>query len=94
MNFFTRSQIKDVFLPRQGKLFSKESIRTILKNPLYVGMVRYKDKAYRGEHEGIVDKKKFKKVQALLEENQRERGRIEKNNHQYLLKGKVRLWKL
>ena len=53
-------------------------------------MVRYKDKAYRGEHEGIVDKKKFKKVQALLEENQRERGRIEKNNHQYLLKGKVR----
>jgi len=70
--------------------FQKESIRTILKNPLYVGMVRYKDKAYRGEHEGIVDKKKFKKVQALLEENQRERGRIEKNNHQYLLKGKIR----
>ncbi|MBC7091936.1 MAG: recombinase family protein, partial [Nitrososphaeria archaeon] len=78
------------FRTRRGKLFSKESIRTILTNPLYVGMVRYKDKAYRGEHEGIVDKKKFKKVQALLEENQRERGRIEKNNHQYLLKGKVR----
>lgn len=33
---------------------------------------------------------KVKKVQALLEENQRERGRIEKSNHQYLLKGKVR----
>jgi len=66
MNFFTRNQIKDVFLPRQGKLFSKESIRTILKNPLYVGMVRYKDKAYRGEHEGIVDKKKFKRFRLYL----------------------------
>jgi site-specific DNA recombinase len=78
------------FRTKKGKLFSKESVRTILKNPLYVGMVLYKDKAYRSEHQGIVEKEKWQEVQNLLGENHKERGRIEKDRHQYLLKGLVR----
>ena len=78
------------FRTKKGKLFSKESVRTILKNPLYAGMVLYKGKAYKGEYQGIVEKEKWQEVQNLLEENHKERGRIEKERHQYLLKGLVR----
>ncbi|MCL0048479.1 recombinase family protein [Dehalococcoidia bacterium] len=78
------------FRTKKGKLFSKESIRTILKNPLYVGMLLYKGKAYKGEYQGIVEKEKWQEVQNLLEENHKERGRIEKERHQYLLKGLAR----
>lgn len=78
------------FRTKREKLFSKESIRTILKNPLYVGMLLYKGKAYKGEHQGIVEKEKWQKVQNLLEENHKERGRIEKERYQYLLKGLVK----
>lgn len=78
------------FRTKRGKLFSKESVRTILKNPLYVGMVVYKGKAYKGEHQEIVKKEKWQKVQNLLEENHKERGRIEKGRHQYLLRGLVK----
>ena len=53
-------------------------------------MVVYKGKAYKGEHQGIVEKGKWQKVQNLLEENHKERGRIEKERHQYLLKGLIK----
>jgi len=62
------------FRTKKSKLFSKESVRTILKNPLYVGMVLYKGKAYKGEHQGIIEKEKWQKVLNLLEENHKERG--------------------
>jgi site-specific DNA recombinase len=78
------------FRTKKGKLFSKESVKTILKNPLYVGMVLYKGKAYRSEYQGIVEKEKWQGVQNLLGENHKERGRVEKERHQYLLKGLVK----
>ena len=49
------------FRTKKGNLFSKESIATILKSPLYVRMLLYKGKVYKGktykgEHQGIVEK--------------------------------------
>lgn len=53
-------------------------------------MVVYKGKAYKGEHQEIVEKEKWQKVQNLLEENYKERDRIEKGRHQYLLRELVK----
>ena len=75
---------------KKSNFFSKESIRTILTNPLYIGMVSYKGKAHKGNHKGIIKKEKWQEVQNLLKKNQEQRGRIEKDRHQYLLKGKVK----
>ncbi|MBR2555140.1 MAG: recombinase family protein [Aeriscardovia sp.] len=45
------------------------AISTVLRNQLYIGMLPSKTekKVYKGEHEAIIDKKTFDKVQRLLE---------------------------
>lgn len=78
------------FKTKKNKFFSKEGVRTILKNPLYIGKVTYKGKSYRGDHQGIVEQEKWQRVQNVLNENRKERGRVEKERHQYLLKGLLR----
>jgi site-specific DNA recombinase len=39
----------------QGKIWRKQSISAILKNPFYKGIMRYNGEIHRGNHEAIVD---------------------------------------
>jgi len=50
-----------------GCLLGRGAISHMLKNPLYVGMIRYKDELFAGQHEAIVDEEIFDAVQELLE---------------------------
>jgi DNA invertase Pin-like site-specific DNA recombinase len=52
-----------------GYLFSQGQLHYLLRNPLYVGKIRHKDKLYEGEHEAIIDQEIWEKVQALLDNN-------------------------
>lgn len=36
--------------------FNHSMISNILSNPIYIGMVAYKDTLYEGQHKGIIDK--------------------------------------
>lgn len=49
-----------------GCLLGRGAIYHMLKNPLYVGKIRYKDELHTGQHEAIVDQKTFDGVQELL----------------------------
>jgi len=49
-----------------GCLLGRGAISHMLKNPLYVGKIRYKDELHAGQHEAIVDEKTFDAVQELL----------------------------
>lgn len=49
-----------------GCLLGRGAISHMLKNPLYVGKIRYKDELHTGQHEAIIDEKTFDAVQALL----------------------------
>ena len=51
---------------RGGKAFTKTSLHSMLTNVVYVGRVRYQDKDYEGEHDGIVEPDVFDQVQKLL----------------------------
>lgn len=45
---------------------SDSAIRHILANPVYIGMIKYKDKYYRGLHEPIVSEEVFEAVQRMM----------------------------
>ena len=52
-----------------GVAFARGALYTLLRNRLYIGEVRHRDKWYPGEHEGIVPLALWQKVQARLESN-------------------------
>ncbi len=50
------------------KKYSRGHLYTILKNPVYIGKVRHKDKIYDGQHSAIIDCTLFEKVQTQLKQ--------------------------
>jgi len=52
-----------------GSEFTPKIIHRILTNPIYIGMIRHKENLYEGEHDGIIDRALWDKVQYLLREN-------------------------
>ncbi|MCO6435718.1 MAG: recombinase family protein [Phycisphaerae bacterium] len=72
---------------RGGFPFDKCRLHVLLTNVLYVGRVRHKKDIFPGEHEAIVPKDLFDKVQRLLARN-RNIGCAElRNRHGALLRG-------
>ncbi len=49
-----------------GKDFNLNQIAQILRNPIYVGKIRHKDKIYDGEHEAIISQDIWDNIQARL----------------------------
>jgi len=52
-----------------GHPFSRGQLYCLLKNPLYAGKIRHKDKVYDGEHNAIIDPETWDRVQANLASN-------------------------
>ena len=50
-----------------GCILGRGAISHMLKNPLYVGKIRYQDELHDGQHEAIIDEKTFDAVQVLLD---------------------------
>lgn len=59
-----------------GHSFSSSIIYLYLKNPIYTGMIRHKDKTFPGEHEAIITQKQWAQVQSILKENTVSDGRM------------------
>ena len=55
----------------------------ILRNPYYIGLVRYAGKTYRGRHKPLVDEGAFQLVQDLLD-SKRQSGERSWRHHHYL----------
>lgn len=51
---------------RSDRLFRQDGVRRIIENPIYIGKVRYKDKLYKGQHEGIVKEELWNEAQKLV----------------------------
>jgi DNA invertase Pin-like site-specific DNA recombinase len=49
-----------------GCAFSRGALYTLLANPIYVGDIRHKDAQYEGQHEAILDRELWQKVQQQL----------------------------
>ncbi len=58
---------------RGGRSVRIGHLYTILRNPLYVGLIAHKGQSYPGDHEPIVERDVWEKVQAQLRSNAQDR---------------------
>jgi site-specific DNA recombinase len=72
---------------RSGSPFSMSTLKRLLTNSLYTGVVQYKDRLYTGEHDAIVDPETWSRVQSLIHRRQTfAKGKL-RNSHLALLNG-------
>ncbi|MGE0669142.1 MAG: recombinase family protein, partial [Sphingomonadales bacterium] len=74
---------------KTGVVIEAGALYTLLKNPVYIGRIKHKEKTYPGLHPPIVDQKAWDKVQQLLEQNRVDRKNGKHAKHPSLLVGKV-----
>ena len=72
-----------------GVAFRTGALSQLLKNPIYTGKVRHKDKIYEGEHEAIVDQAVFDEVQGIFASNRRDNALGKKSSNPSLLAGLI-----
>jgi site-specific DNA recombinase len=80
--------------PRRGddddpRLWDKNDVLRMLANPVYAGLIRCDDGLVDGEHEAIVHRDAFERVQAIIA-RQRPRSSPAPRNAEYLLRGLLR----
>lgn len=71
-----------------GGTFTPKYLHRTLTHPIYRGLIRHKKQTYSGQHEAIIDKSLWDKVQSIIVESQHT------TRHQwksfYLLQGKIK----
>lgn len=72
-----------------GAKYTKNNLKSLLSNPIYIGKIKHKDKVYDGEHRAIIDENLWQEVQGLLKENSVKRKSTNNQNHSILFKGKT-----
>jgi site-specific DNA recombinase len=71
--------------PTGGGLFSRGTLYHLLENRTYLGEVVHRDQSFPGEHEAIVDRDLFDRVQAVIAANRRTRKSGRNSPHPSLL---------
>ncbi len=74
---------------KRGKPFDKGIVYKLINNRVYVGEAVHKGESYPGEHQAIVDREIFDKVQAILATNGRPRGAVTRSGTPALLRGLI-----
>jgi site-specific DNA recombinase len=74
---------------RGNKPFSRGRIQNLLRNPLYIGRIRHKDKSYPGQHPAIIDEALFNRVQTKLTVAAQRNSTRKAPQHSSLLAGKI-----
>ena len=76
---------------RSGKKWDKRVVLHMLKNPLYVGKLRWREVVYEGNHDGIVSEALFEQAQEILRERAEDlAGRRFHNGDERLLAGIIK----
>ena len=76
---------------RSGKKWDKRMILHMIKNPVYVGKLRWHEVIYEGNHDGIVSEVLFEKAEEIMKEHVSDLiGRRFHNNDERLLAGIIK----
>ncbi|MFH1022101.1 MAG: recombinase family protein [Planctomycetota bacterium] len=76
---------------RAGKKWGRRVVLYMLKNPIYLGKIRWREILYEGHHVPLVSKDLFEKAQKVLQDrNEESKGRQMHNNDNRLLTGVMR----
>jgi len=68
-------------LPRGGGQWSTPQIRALLRNPAYVGKIRWHDQVYEGNHEPIISPELWDAAQSLIGQRKRIPSRTHSSEH-------------
>jgi hypothetical protein len=72
---------------RSGNHFFRGPLYTILRNPHCPGLIKHKKDSYPGEHQAIIQRQTWDKVQALLDDNIQGKRRKPRATKESLLTG-------
>ncbi|HZG46937.1 MAG TPA: recombinase family protein [Allosphingosinicella sp.] len=72
-----------------GGRFSRGALATMLQNRVYIGEVEHREQVYAGEHQPIIERELWDRVQGLLAANRRERRTLSRRTETSLLTGMV-----
>jgi DNA invertase Pin-like site-specific DNA recombinase len=76
---------------REGRYFDKGSVYKILKSRLYLGEIAYKGQVYPGQHQAIIDRETWDKVEAIKQKDcPATRRQLNRHNQHALLKSVAR----
>ena len=76
---------------RSGKKWDKRVILHMLKNPLYIGKLRWREAVYEGKHDPIVSEALFEKAREIMQERVEDlNGRRFHNRDERLLAGVIK----
>jgi site-specific DNA recombinase len=84
-----RQLIQEGVRNKYGKLIDKGILYKLLNNPVYIGEAVHKGVSYPGEHDAIVDRKVWDRVQAQFQTNPRKRAGTARAQTPSLLKGLI-----
>ena len=74
-----------------GEKFIDTYIARVLKHPVYIGKIKYKDQSYNGKHQPIITGEQFNKAQEIIEKNTVRNTSVKKaNTHNFTLEGLLR----
>ncbi len=71
---------------KRGNRVCKNGITKILKNTFYIGLMKAKEKTFKGNHEPIIDPRIFNQAQLKIQGRQTSKGII----HSYLFRKQIR----
>ncbi len=76
---------------RNGRKWGQRVALYMLKNPVYLGKIRWREVLYEGQHESVVSEGLFEKAQEILQErNEDLKGRQWHNRDERLLTGVIK----
>ena len=76
--------------PMGGGTWKKTDVHHLLTNRRYIGQVVHKGQGYPGEHEAIIDRKVWDRVQSILSKNRNYRANQARRKTAAILKGILR----
>jgi site-specific DNA recombinase len=84
-----RQLIQEGVRNKYGKLIDKGILYKLLNNPVYIGQAVHKGVSYPGEHDAIIDRKVWERVQAQFQTNPRKRAGTARAQTPSLLRGLI-----
>jgi len=73
-----------------GGTWLKTDVHHLLTNCRYIGLVPHKTETFKGEHEAVIDRKTWDRVQSILSQNRNYRGNQTRKTTAAILKGLLR----
>jgi len=72
---------------RKGSDWEHKTVNIVLSNPVNIGMIRHKDKLYKGQHKAILDKDTYDRINEVINARKEQYAPIMKAGQKSLLGG-------